>query len=128
MPTLEIFIRNFSGTTRILVEGDHHHRRDVTAYGYSIITADLMFQPDHIWFWVDLQDGDDYKANIEIKWVERNLVLYRLINPDGVKGEMAKVSSPHFKGIIDSLPPQVRNDTAGRLKTDAIYHVDDFAY
>lgn len=128
MPTIQVFIRNFSGTTRVVVEGDHHPARDVTAYGYSLVTAELTFQPDHIWFWVDIQDGDDYKANIEVKWVERNLAVYRLINPDGVKGEKAKVGSPHFKGIIEALPPQIREDFAGRLKTNPIYHLDDFAY
>lgn len=128
MPTIQVFIRNFSGTTRVVVEGDHHPARDVTAYGYSIITAELMFQPDHIWFWVDIQDGEDYKANVEVKWVERNLVLFRLINPDGVKGEKAKVGSPHFKGIIEALPPQVNEIFTGRLKTNPFYHLDDFAY
>ena len=127
MPTIQVFIRNFSGTTGVIVEGDHHPPGDVTAYGYSNVTAELMFSPDHIWFWVDVQDGDDYKANIEVKWVERNIVLYRLINPDGVKSEHAKVLSPHFKGAIDSLPPQVREDFTGRIKTNPIYHVDDFA-
>jgi len=128
MATIQVFIRNFSGTTRIIVEGDHHPARDVTAYGYSTITAELIFQPDHIWFWVDIQDGEDYKANVEVKWVERNLVLFRLINPDGVKGEKAKVASPHFSGIIEALPPQVREDFTGKRKTNPIYNVDDFAY
>lgn len=128
MPTLRVFIRNFSGTTSIKVEGDHHPLRDITAYGHEVITADLKFSPDHIWFWVDQQDGDDYKANIEIKWEERNLVLLRVVCPDGIKGETAKVASSHFAGIIDSLPPQVRDDPTGRRKTNPLYHVDDFAY
>ncbi len=128
MPTVQVKIHSFSGFTRIAVEGDHHPRRDVTASGHCLITAELVFQPDHIWFWVDQQEGDDYKANIEIKWAERNLQLYLLKNGDGVKGDIAKVSSPHFKGHIDALPSPVREDFTNRLKSNPVYHVDDFSF
>jgi hypothetical protein len=128
MPTLQVKIHSFSGFTRISVEGDHHPRRDITASGHCLINGELVFSPDHIWFWVDQQEGDDYKANIEIKWQERNLQLYLLKNSDGVKGDMAKVASPHFKGHIDALPPQVREDIANRSKSNPIYHLDDFSF
>lgn len=127
MPTLQVKIHNFSGFTKISTQGDHHFRRDIIASGHCMITAELVFPPDRIWFWVDQQDGDDYKANVEVKWQERNLVLFNLRNGDGVRGDKAKVASTQFKGQIDALPSPVREDFENRLKTNPIYYVDDFA-
>ncbi|MFP4497489.1 MAG: hypothetical protein ACLFQV_04700 [Vulcanimicrobiota bacterium] len=128
MPALQVTIQNFSGTTVLGLQGDHCPRRDLTASGFMTLVADIVFQPDHIWFWVEKQEGEDYKANIEVKWKERNLVLFRLINGDGVKGEAARIKSPKFKGQIDALPSQVREDYSTREKTDMVYHIDDFAF
>lgn len=127
MPTIRVFIRNFSGFTKIIVDGDHHPPREICADGHSTITADLHFMPDHIWFWIDQQEGGAYKANIEIKWEDRNLTLLRVLCPDGIKGDTAKVANANFSGMIDPLPTQVRDESLGRRKTNPIYHVDDFA-
>jgi len=128
LPTLQVKIHNFIGTTVVSTMGDRHKRRDVTAMEHCMVTAELIFSPDHIWFWIDRQEGEDYKANVEVKWVERNLVLFNLVNGDGVKGDVAKVANPDFKGHIDSLPPPVTEEYQGRQKTNSVYHVYDFTY